>query len=547
MFDCEVLLYDKSHYNPESPYGHLSEFWAQDQFTKCFVSTQDHYIYIYTKRTDPEPFYKSNTTKVALQLDARSKTLSFTQIKDNALVLKIKSDTSVLEKIERFCKENSNETKLWNPLLYTPCNKVRESSINITQNASNIRGIANLILVALIFSKINTIINNYATYGLVHPDLIILPSSFQTLLMVSSIVLTTIIMFLTEKLAFMKIIPSSLITLLEIGNILVLITAPGFFCYFFELAPPIGMAYTGWNIMILLKMISYIHVMREVRETFPQVLLANQNKATSKENEITRENLEVIRKYASNISGIVNVKDLMYFYFAPTLTFQLWYPRNPTIRWGWLARTTVELILCWLLFFFTLNQYVNPIFEPAAKTFKVGTLSEIARQIVAFGDAYIFSAMLFFYGFFHLFTNVLAEALRFADREFYKSWWNSQGISHFWSLWNLPVHRWCTRHLYYPLLKRGYSKSFAACTVFLFSGFMHEYMCCLSLRIITIFSTFLFFGQAPLLIIEKKYDKFFRSTQLGNIIFWAVFWFICNPIAILFYYAQYLTKYSWNK
>ena len=26
-------------------------------------------------------------------------------------------------------------------------------------------------------------------------------------------------------------------------------------------------------------------------------------------------------------------------------------------------------------------------------------------------------------------------------------------VKRFWSLWNLPVHRWCVRHLYKPLLR----------------------------------------------------------------------------------------------
>ena len=31
----------------------------------------------------------------------------------------------------------------------------------------------------------------------------------------------------------------------------------------------------------------------------------------------------------------------------------------------------------------------------------------------------------------------------------------------FWSLWNLPVHRWCVRHLYKPLLHAGNSRTTA--------------------------------------------------------------------------------------
>ena len=40
------------------------------------------------------------------------------------------------------------------------------------------------------------------------------------------------------------------------------------------------------------------------------------------------------------------------------------------------------------------------------------------------------------------------KVLRFADREFYLDWWNSNNVLDFWKTWNLPVHRWAVRHLF---------------------------------------------------------------------------------------------------
>nr|GEU60264.1 diacylglycerol acyltransferase 1 [Tanacetum cinerariifolium] len=57
-----------------------------------------------------------------------------------------------------------------------------------------------------------------------------------------------------------------------------------------------------------------------------------------------------------------------------------------------------------------------------------------------------------FYCFFHLWLNILAELLRFGDREFYKDWWNAQTVEEYWRLWNMPVHKWIVRHLYFPCL-----------------------------------------------------------------------------------------------
>lgn len=181
-----------------------------------------------------------------------------------------------------------------------------------------------------------------------------------------------------------------------------------------------------------------------------------------------------------------------------------------------------------------------PSMRESARIFMNGSPFEIIETFVAFGNAYILCGLLFFYSFFHLALNILAELLRFADRDFYKDWWNSQSLGHFWSLWNLPVHTWCTRHVYYPLLSRGYSKHLAACVVFLLSGLLHEYLCCIAMRILTLFAFIMMFIQAPILIVEQKYASFFKQSQLGNKIFWAIYWFGCNPLTVLYYYYKYI-------
>ncbi len=46
-----------------------------------------------------------------------------------------------------------------------------------------------------------------------------------------------------------------------------------------------------------------------------------------------------------------------------------------------------------------------------------------------------------FYLIFHSLLNTIGEVMQFADREFYRDWWNAENILQFWKLWNLPVHR----------------------------------------------------------------------------------------------------------
>jgi diacylglycerol O-acyltransferase-1 len=57
-----------------------------------------------------------------------------------------------------------------------------------------------------------------------------------------------------------------------------------------------------------------------------------------------------------------------------------------------------------------------------------------------------------FYLVFHSVLNTVGEIMQFADRNFYSDWWNAKNVIEFWKKWNLPVHGWCLRHLYKPVM-----------------------------------------------------------------------------------------------
>ncbi len=59
-----------------------------------------------------------------------------------------------------------------------------------------------------------------------------------------------------------------------------------------------------------------------------------------------------------------------------------------------------------------------------------------------------------FFSSFEYCLNFLAEITYFADREFYKEWWNCRDLAEYWRLWNIPVHNWFIRHIYNPLIFR---------------------------------------------------------------------------------------------
>lgn len=147
-----------------------------------------------------------------------------------------------------------------------------------------------------------------------------------------------------------------------------------------------------------------------------------------------------------------------------------------------------------------------------------------------------------FYAFFHVWLNLLAELLRFGDRVFYLEWWNATSFERYWRLWNIPVHSWIARHIYFPCLRACASKQLAGIVCFFFSAVFHELIIGLPLRGVRVPLAFVaMMGQVPLIsmsgyLIGKTEGTPFAA--LGNYVFWLVFCFVGQPAAVLLYYYQ---------
>lgn len=124
--------------------------------------------------------------------------------------------------------------------------------------------------------------------------------------------------------------------------------------------------------------------------------------------------------------------------------------------------------------------------------------------------------------------------MQFGDREFYRDWWNSESITYFWQNWNIPVHKWCIRHFYKPMLRRGSSKWAARTAVFLASAFFHEYLVSIPLRMFRLWAFTGMMAQIPLAWIV---GRFFRGNY-GNAAVWLSL-IIGQPVAVLMYVHDY--------
>ncbi|KAK8791046.1 hypothetical protein WA158_005677 [Blastocystis sp. Blastoise] len=204
----------------------------------------------------------------------------------------------------------------------------------------------------------------------------------------------------------------------------------------------------------------------------------------------------------------------LYFLVAPTLVYELSYPKTDRIRVSYLISMLTQAIFCFLVCYFILVQFITPYLSDLSLSF----ISRICSVAIPAFCVWLFG----FYMLFHCLLNIDAEILMFADRQFYTDWWNATDIGTFWRSWNQPVHVWCLRHVYVETQVYGnISKPTASAATFLFSGIIHELVCCVMFRCFTPFFLLGMAVQAPMAIVSRRFD----GTFIGNIITWLAFFF----------------------
>ncbi|XP_078367597.1 diacylglycerol O-acyltransferase 1-like [Oculina patagonica] len=229
-------------------------------------------------------------------------------------------------------------------------------------------------------------------------------------------------------------------------------------------------------------------------------------------------------------------RDLYYFLFAPTLCYELNFPRNKKIRKHFLVRRIIEFFFLVGIMIGAIQQWIVPTVKNSWKPIQDMDLARGLEILMKLAVPNHLLWLLFFYATFHSGLNIIAEVLKFGDRTFYRDWWNAPNIAYFWQKWNIPVHRWARRHLYLPMLKAGFSSLQAQIAVFLLSAFFHEVLVSVPLRLFRFWAFLAMLAQVPLQLICRKLLK--DCPNYGNMLVWLSV-ILGQPLAILFYVHDY--------
>lgn len=261
----------------------------------------------------------------------------------------------------------------------------------------------------------------------------------------------------------------------------------------------------------------------------------------------------------------ITLRNLTYFWWAPTLVYQPVYPRSSSIRWMFVAKRVAEVVGLSIVIWIASAQYAAPLLQNSLD--KISTLDyvSIAERLMKLSTISLFCWLAGFFALFQSFLNALAEVLRFGDREFYTDWWNVSSVRTYWTTWNKPVYNFMKRHVYIPLVGRGVPPAVAQVIVFIFSGLLHELLVGVPTHNIlgrsrlpalscvnmltwkpagVAFAGMVF--QIPLIMITDPLEKMkgYGSKVAGNVIFWVSFCLVGQPLAALLYFFAWQAKYG---
>ncbi|KHN99671.1 diacylglycerol acyltransferase DGAT2 [Metarhizium album ARSEF 1941] len=239
--------------------------------------------------------------------------------------------------------------------------------------------------------------------------------------------------------------------------------------------------------------------------------------------------------------------NLVYFWWAPTLVYQPVYPRTDKIRWVFVFKRLGEVCCLSAFIWFASFQYAAPVLQNSLDKIASLDLLMILERLLKLSTISLVIWLAGFFALFQSFLNALAEVLRFADRSFYDDWWNSESLGAYWRTWNKPVYTYFKRHVYVPMIGRGWSPWTASCTVFFVSAVLHEVLVGVPTHNIIGVAFLGMFLQLPLIAITAPLEKMkwgHTGRVMGNVIFWVSFTIFGQPFAALMYFYAWQAKYG---
>ena len=421
--------------------------------------------------------------------------------------------------------------------------KAQPSILSAEAPPTNFRGLYNLAGITLITLTARLVIENLSRYG-VRWQMTVLRAVVADpnwgCLVIAALVCggSPVVAWGVEELAASRRLSSVHAAWLHAVHIALVLVVPCVIITVTEAGYLSGMVLVIVEMLVVMKLISYAHVCYDIRSRMldpptPSSSEAEEQQAASSvfplppHLDVSALHPQLPAVYAPSL------RHMFYFIAAPTLIYQLSYPRSASIRLPFLLRRVAELCFCLALQLLLVEQYLAPAvrnaMQPIASLHYLSILERILKIALPNGCVWL---LMFYAGtrhsppprpdrarradpdrhahllltslaVFHSWLNIVGELLRFSDRLFYRDWWNCQDLAVYWANWNLPVHNFIMRHVYAPALRSGLSPWSAQLVSFLVSAVMHELLVAVPLHTLRMYAFSGMLLQVPLIWFTK--------------------------------------------
>lgn len=207
------------------------------------------------------------------------------------------------------------------------------------------------------------------------------------------------------------------------------------------------------------------------------------------------------------------------FLFCPTLCYELEYPRTERIRWSEIFIKALAVFGCIFLLTLTSEEFIVPVLNEAS--INLSTVHSNAEWALVLAETtsmllfpFMITFLLVFLVIFEYLLGAFAELTRFADRRFYSDWWNSCDWLEFSREWNIPVHHFLRRHVYFST-KSYFSSSVAMLVTFLVSAFAHELVMGCITKKLRGYGFLAMMMQLPIIAVQRT--RFVRQARTWNV------------------------------
>ncbi|XP_043941181.1 sterol O-acyltransferase 1 isoform X2 [Protopterus annectens] len=304
-----------------------------------------------------------------------------------------------------------------------------------------------------------------------------------------------------------------------------------------------GIAFLLFQVFILGCGPVYVVLHHDLPPASRFIIIMEQVRLIMKAHSFVRENSSrvILASKESSVSPPVpQLSQYLYFLFVPTLVYRDTYPRSPEIRWSYVATKFGQVLGCLFYVYYIFVRLCIPFFRNMSQEqFSARVLVLCIFNSILPGVLIQFLA---FFAFLHCWLNAFAEMLRFADRMFYKDWWNSTSFANYYRTWNVVVHDWLYSYVYRDFLCVSGNRFRAAAmlSVFTVSAVVHEYVLavCFGFFYPVLFCLFMCFGMVFNFILHDR-----RKGPIWNVIMWTSLFLGQGVLLCLYSQEWYAQRY----